>query len=188
MLKSVKMDSIVFSSNSIWPAFCIRPSSDLNWSIGDTDIRSTGNTHLPTCSFPNTYGLLTYMEEAEKGCRHVVLPTVNYCKEKFCSLSCRNHSCSWCWEQHILPCSHEGSKSKFSCTLYPHGSKWTSPLCCCQSLKLKSCPPGLTKSLQLCDHCVHASVASFCFALFIRGNDGLNALLELRAWCMWGVW
>lgn len=77
----------------------------------------------------------------------------------------------------ILPCSYEGSKSKFSCTWLPHGSKWTPSLCCCQPLKLKSWLPGLTKSLQLYDHCVHDSVAPFCFALFMKGQ-----------WWTWFAW
>lgn len=60
------MGSKVFSSNSIWPAYCIRSSADLNCCNGSMDIKSSINIHLPTCSFPNTYGLLVYMQGTEK--------------------------------------------------------------------------------------------------------------------------
>lgn len=54
----------VFSSNSIWPDYCIRSSADLNCRIGSC--KSSINTHLPTCSFPSAYGLLVYVQGTEK--------------------------------------------------------------------------------------------------------------------------
>lgn len=133
MLKSVKTVSIVFSSNSIWPAYCIRFSSDLNSSVGDTEIRSSSNTHLPTCSFPNTYGWFIYMEEAEKKaagmwfCQHLIIEiSALWGVEITVALDGGTNTA-------ILSCSHEGSSV--------HGSKWTPSLCCRQPLKLKISRP-----------------------------------------------
>lgn len=56
------MGSKVYFSKSIWLAYCIRSSADLNCCIGSMDV----NMHLLTCCFHNTYGLLVYMEGTEK--------------------------------------------------------------------------------------------------------------------------
>lgn len=56
----------VFSWNSIWPAYCIRSSVDLNCCVRCMDIKSSINAHLPTCSFPNTHGLLVYVYRTEE--------------------------------------------------------------------------------------------------------------------------